>query len=105
MGLTSSDKPIPCLRETVANKPSIVIVGGLDGDDANVALIQKEMARAKGRYSLFAIPVANPEKTALQFPPSGDAYAKNTESHYLWRWLGAHADFETSNISRSQVQC
>ena len=49
------------------------------------------MARAKGRYSLFAIPVANPEKTALQFPPTGDAYAKNTESHYLWRWLGAHA--------------
>jgi unsaturated rhamnogalacturonyl hydrolase len=91
MGLTTSDKPIPCLRETVANKPSIVIVGGLDGDDANSGLIRKEMARAKGRYSLFAIPVANPEKTALQFPPTGDAYAKNTESHYLWRWLGAHA--------------
>ena len=90
MGLTSSDKPIPCLRETVANKQSIVILGGLDGDDAN-ALIRKEMARAKGRYSLFAIPQANPEKAALQFPPAGNAYAKNTESHYIWRWLGAHA--------------
>ena len=91
MGITSSDKPIPCLRETVANKPSIVIVGGLDGDDASAGLIRKEMARAKDRYSLFAIPVANPEKAPLQFPPTGDAYAKNTESHYLWRWLGAHA--------------
>lgn len=91
MGLTSSAKPIPCLRETVANKPSVVIVAGLDGNDANSALIRKEMARANGRYSLFAIPVANPEKAPLQFPPTGDAYAKNTESHYLWRWLGAHA--------------
>ncbi len=91
MGLTTSDKPIPCLRETVANKPSVVVIGGLDGDDGNSALIRKEIAAAKGRYSLFAIPVANPEKTALQFPPTGDAYAKNTESHYIWRWLGAHA--------------
>ncbi|MEO8049888.1 MAG: glycoside hydrolase family 88 protein [Acidobacteriota bacterium] len=91
IGLTSSDKPIPCLRETVANKPSVVVIGGLDGDDGNSALIRKGIAATKGRYSLFAIPVANPEKTALQFPPTGDAYAKNTESHYIWRWLGAHA--------------
>ena len=44
MGLTGSDKPIPCLRETIANKPSIVIVGGLDGDNANSELIRKEKA-------------------------------------------------------------
>ncbi len=92
VGLTSSAKPIPCERGSAAvNKPRVVVIGGLDGDDANSALIRKEMAAAKGRYSVVAIPVANPEKAALQFPPTGDAYAKNTESHYLWRWLGVHA--------------
>lgn len=92
VGLTSSAKPIPCERgSAAANKPRVVVIGGLDGDDANSALIRKEMAAAKGRYSLVALPLANPEKAALQFPPTGDAYAKNTESHYLWRWLGVHA--------------
>jgi len=91
VGLTSSAKPIPCLRETAAHKPLIAIVSGLDDDASHSELIRREMAGAKGRYSLLAVPVANPEKAALQFPPTGDAYAKNTESHYLWRWLGIHA--------------
>ena len=91
VGLTSSAKPISCLREAVANKPLIAVVGGLDGDAANSELIEKEVARAKGRYSLLAVPLANPERAVLQFPPTGEAYAKNTESHYLWRWLGIHA--------------
>ena len=92
VGLTGSAKPIPCERGSVAaNNPRVVVIGGLDGDDANSALIRKEMAAAKGRYSVLAIPLANPEKATLQFPPVGDAYAKNTESHYLWRWLGTHA--------------
>ena len=86
VGLTSSAKPIPCLRATAANKPRVVVLGGLDGDAAHSELIRKEVAAAKGRYSLLAVPVANPEKAALQFPPTGEAYAKNTESHYLWRW-------------------
>ena len=89
-GLTSSAKPIPCIREAAANKPVVAVIGGLDGNDAYAELIRKEVLSAKGRYSLLAVPVANPEKAALQFPPPGPAYAKNTESHYLWRWLGAH---------------
>lgn len=91
VGLTSSAKPIPCVREAAANKPVIAVIGGLDGSDGNAELIRKEVASAKGRYSLLAVPIANPEKAALQFPPQGLAYAKNTESHYIWRWLGAHA--------------
>ena len=91
VGLTSAAKPIPCIREAAANKPSIAIIGGLDGSAVNAELIGKEVASAKGSYSLLAVPVANPEKAALQFPPQGEAYAKNTESHYIWRWLGVHA--------------
>ena len=71
VGLTSSAKPIPCLRETALNKPLGVVVGGLDGDTANSDLIRTEVAAAKGSYSLLAVPVANPEKAALQFPPTG----------------------------------
>lgn len=91
VGLTSTAKPISCVRETAAKKPVVAVIGGLDGDAASSDLIRTEVASAKGRYSLFAVPVANPEKATLQFPPTGNAYAANTESHYLWRWLGVHA--------------
>src|SRR5258706_1114364 len=91
VGLTGSGKPIECVRAAAAHKPLVVVMGGLDGDARNSDLIRREVAAAKGRYSLLAIPVANPEMAALQFPPTGQAYAKNTESHYLLRWLGVHA--------------
>jgi rhamnogalacturonyl hydrolase YesR len=40
---------------------------------------------------LLAVPVANPDRVALQFPPTGVAYRERSESHALWRWLGAQA--------------
>ena len=27
----------------------------------------------------------------LVFPPTGTAYRQNSQSHYIWRWLGLHA--------------
>ena len=50
VGLTSSAKPILCIRESAANKPLVVVIGGLDGSDASAELIRKEVASAKGRY-------------------------------------------------------
>jgi rhamnogalacturonyl hydrolase YesR len=46
--------------------------------------------RSRG-FALLAVPVANPDHAALQFPPVGVAYRENPESHVLWRWLGAQA--------------
>ena len=40
---------------------------------------------------VLAIPLANPDKTELVFPPAGIAYRENGESHYLWRWIGITA--------------
>ena len=55
VGLTTSAKPIPCIREAAANKPIVAVIGGLDGSDANADLIRKEVASAKGRYSILAV--------------------------------------------------
>jgi hypothetical protein len=40
---------------------------------------------------LVAIPLANPDKSKLQFPPTGVAYRDYPESHALWRWIAMQA--------------
>jgi unsaturated rhamnogalacturonyl hydrolase len=79
-----------------ANAPTVLIVGGLDGDDATAASVRSAVAnyeklRARDRaFNLLAVPVANPERAPLEFPPTGVAYREHSESHALWRWIGAH---------------
>jgi rhamnogalacturonyl hydrolase YesR len=93
VGLTSSQKPIACHDSGDAGgKSRVLVVAGLDGSGEADRLVRGELARFKNkRYAVSAIPLANPEKAALEFPPAGEAYAKNPESHHLWRWIGVRA--------------
>jgi unsaturated rhamnogalacturonyl hydrolase len=96
VGLTKNKTPIEALvvRGTSADPPVVLIVGGLD-DEKSSELITKEANRyaaLKQRpFELIAISHANPNKVPLIFPPTGRAYQENTESHYLWRWIGTQA--------------
>jgi unsaturated rhamnogalacturonyl hydrolase len=65
----------------------ILVVGGLDGDPGSAALIEKEASSARKGLAVTAIGLANPAKSTLRFPPEGDAYRENSESHAIWRWI------------------
>jgi len=99
IGLTSSDTGIDALvtAGSSPSAPTVLIVGGLQGRDATSEIVAREaaayeaVAPARRRFRLLALPVANPEGRALQFPPSGVAYRDNAESHVLWRWIGIQA--------------
>jgi unsaturated rhamnogalacturonyl hydrolase len=80
-----------------ARVPTVLVVGGLAGDDASVATVhhavaELEAVRARRRpVDILAIPLANPDGASLEFPPHGAAYRENAASHVLWRFIGAHA--------------
>jgi rhamnogalacturonyl hydrolase YesR len=78
-----------------AGARTVVLVGGLDGEGPSSAAVRAALAAYEqtgdGRLRLLAVPVANPDSSALGFPPTGVAYRENRESHVLWRWLGAQA--------------
>jgi rhamnogalacturonyl hydrolase YesR len=65
----------------------------MGGDDESSQFVAKEaiayaaLKPAARQTRLLAIPVANPDKSTLQFPPEGVAYRENAESHALWRWI------------------
>lgn len=77
--------------------PVVVLIGGLQGDGPGTAAVrerlrQHERTPARQRaFSLIAVPLANPDASPLQFPPSGTAYREHAESHALWRWIGTRA--------------
>ncbi len=76
----------------VTDARQILLIAGLDGQSS--PFLEKEMAaieKSRPRYSLTVIALANPRRAALSFPPAGDAYRDNPESHTLWRWIGATA--------------
>jgi len=86
IGLTASGKPIEVV--SVGQVPglprTVVVIGGLDGTPA--------APQWDGRgFRVLTIPLANPDKATLVFPPTGPAYKENPESHCLWRWIGAAA--------------
>jgi unsaturated rhamnogalacturonyl hydrolase len=97
IGLAGSGARIDALViESHARKaPTVVLIGGLAGDDASTAAVRNAVTHHQGdpqrAFTLLAVPVANPDRAALQFPPTGVAYRENPESHVLWRWLGAQA--------------
>ncbi|HET8698312.1 MAG TPA: glycoside hydrolase family 88 protein, partial [Gammaproteobacteria bacterium] len=96
-GLATSGAQIDALAVEPRSEsaPTVVLVGGLHGDDATSAAVRAAVAayeKGRGRaLRLFAVPVANPDGVALQFPPTGVAYREQSESHALWRWLGSQA--------------
>lgn len=77
--------------------PTVLLVGGLNGNDASVGMVNEEarrfsrVARNKRRFRLLTIPLANPAGSKLVFPPTGTAYRDNAESNELWRWVGIQA--------------
>jgi len=79
-----------------AGTPTVVLVGGMDGDPASAAEVTRafeahEAGEFGRNFDLVAIPMANPDRSTLMCPPTGVAYREHSESHALWRWLGVHA--------------
>jgi rhamnogalacturonyl hydrolase YesR len=77
--------------------PTVLIVGGLEGRDESAGIVTREaelfeaMPRDRRPFRLLAIAEANPHGHRLEFPPTGEAYRDNIESHVLWRWIGIQA--------------
>ena len=80
-----------------ASVPTVLLVGGLSGDEGSSEAVKREVrdfeARKSNRrpFRLLAIARANPEGAVLSFPPAGTAYRDHPESHALWRWIGTQA--------------
>ncbi|HUF71506.1 MAG TPA: glycoside hydrolase family 88 protein [Gammaproteobacteria bacterium] len=99
IGLTSGGAVIGASRVEAGSSraPTVVLVGGLGGDGASARALREAaeayaaLADAERPFALVAIPVANPERQALVFPPVGPAYRENAEAHALWRWLSLAA--------------
>lgn len=97
IGLSASGRRIDAvaIEATTRGAPTVVLVGGLGGDDAHAqavrAAVEAYGQRRQRPLRLLAVPVANPDASSLQFPPTGVAYREHAESQVLWRWLGAQA--------------
>jgi unsaturated rhamnogalacturonyl hydrolase len=99
IGLTANDAPIEALVVAApsAEAPTVLLLGGLQGIDNTVDVVRGEVASfealppARRPFRLIAVPLANPDGRPLQFPPPGNAYKENAESHVLWRWIGIQA--------------
>jgi unsaturated rhamnogalacturonyl hydrolase len=79
------------------NGLTVALIGGIAGGDASVERVRgaarnfEKLGPTQRAFRLLAIPLANPDGTALEFPPTGVAYRENPEANALWRWLGVHA--------------
>jgi rhamnogalacturonyl hydrolase YesR len=99
IGLTAKGGTIRAaiVRGASESAPVVALVGGLSGPDASSRAVADAIGefdrqpQAARRYTLVGIAIANPDASALVFPPTGVAYRVSTESHVLWRWLGIHA--------------
>ena len=97
IGLSAGGRRIDAItiESTRPAAPTVVLLGGLKGDDAGAIAVRAAAdayaKRARRPIRLLAVPVVNPDNAPLAFPPSGVAYREHPESHVLWRWLGAQA--------------
>src|SRR5579863_762734 len=99
IGLSASGKPIEALVVTGAPPaaPTVLLIGGMNSDRESGRVIAAEVEDLESdrpgrrRFHLLAIPLANPDKSPLVFPPTGRAYRENPESHVLWRWIALQA--------------
>ncbi len=94
VGLTQSGARIEAIAipGPTASAPTVLLMGGLAGNDESVRIVTQEARKAKSRrFRLLAIPLANPDQSKLHFPPAGVAYKDNPESHALWRWIAIQA--------------
>ena len=97
IGLAASGARIDAVAvdARAADAPTVALVGGLAGEDSSSAAVRAAVAAyeqsGERELRVLAVPVANPDGSALEFPPTGIAYRDNPESHTLWRWLGTQA--------------
>jgi rhamnogalacturonyl hydrolase YesR len=97
IGLATGGAPIEAVAVSAHSDaaPTVVLIGGLHGDDDSAAAVRAAVAayeKRRGRaVRLLAVPVANSAGATLEFPPTGVAYREHAESHALWRWLGSQA--------------
>jgi len=96
IGLTAKGARIDAIEVPAAKSaPTVVLVGGLHGDDASVAAVRAAIGAYAKHHDrpvrLLAVPLANPDGATPQFPPTGTAYREHAESQVLWRWLGTQA--------------
>lgn len=97
IGRTTTGKLIEALTVEATSKaaPTVVLIGGLAGDPQSARAVRAEVAdyalRGRRPIRLLAIPAANPDGAALQFPPTGIAYRENATAQTVWRWLGSQA--------------
>ena len=99
IGLSTSGKPIEALVVAAAppTAATVMLIGGLNGDAESGKMISAEVQDlesnppSRRRFHVLAIPLANPDRSALVFPPTGAAYRENAESHVLWRWIALQA--------------
>jgi unsaturated rhamnogalacturonyl hydrolase len=94
VGLTQSGKRMEA--KVIAGPgpaaPTVLLIGGLSGDEESARVVQQEAgSKARFPFRLLAIARANPDKSKLQFPPTGVAYRDHPESHALWRWIALQA--------------
>ena len=90
VGLTSSGTRIDAAI-TGSGSRTVLLLGGLNGSDESAKMVAQEARDFEGPFRLIAIPIANPDRNKLVFPPTGVAYRDNPESHALWRWIAMQA--------------
>jgi len=98
-GMSASGMPIEALVVAGAPPaaPTVLLLGGLNGGSESAKMVFAAVQDlesdppSRRRFHLLAIPLANPDRSALVFPPTGVAYRENIESHVLWRWIALQA--------------
>ncbi len=79
------------------SSPTVALIAGMNGEDESTRVVRQEIAafesirQSQRKFRLIAIPLANPERSRLEFPPKGVAYKDDPESHSIWRWIAIHA--------------
>lgn len=99
IGVTAGGSPIHATVQEAAldpagEKPSVLLVAGLDGQDDSVDLAAALMrSPATDAYTLSAVLNVFPDRDPVpEFPPKGPFYGPpSAESQYLWRFLGTLA--------------
>lgn len=79
----------------IADAPTVLVIGGLGGDDASSNAVQigyeAYVNEVENFLDVTFIRDVNPENERLQFPPPEPAYRADWTSWSLWRWLETHA--------------
>ena len=99
ISLTSKGSRIDAVSVPGASplSPTVLLIGGLNGESISAKMVSAAVTDFESgrpdrrRFRLLAIPLANPDKSPLVFPPIGVAYRENAESHALWRWIALQA--------------